>query len=599
MPPKKRVKKKKLDKKKLKKRSTVKKIKPVRKKPAKKIKATKKAKLSVKNEDDDQEQEHASVTGKLKKLYKKGKEKGYLSYEEINNVISSEEVSAEEIDNIFIMLNEMKVKIVDETVKQEIDDVSELESESEGKTDKAKPEESVKRYEPESSEPKDAIKMYLSRMGQTALLTPEEEENLAKRMEFTAKKIISTILCNDLGFKEIKSMNERIKKKELEVSSLIDGEGKFVPETIDLFKKQLALLCEEFKKRKKDISTIQVKVSELNFDINAIKPIFEKIKNMADNRRSSMNNEDLLKKRLDRLFKKRGKPSSEDVRNRRELKRLLKAATQKNIQTMSRGRVSNAEIAKLIREISKHEQEARNLREKLINSNLRLVVSIAKNYMNRGLSFLDLIQEGNIGLIKAVDRYSYRKGRFSTYATWWIRQTITRALADQSRTIRVPVHMIEQINKVIHMSRELMQKLRRKPSPEEIAKEAHLPLRKVRRVLRIVQEPISLETPIREREDTHLSDFIENKNIESPSNAVTYSMRSEKLLETLKTLNAKEEEILKLRFGLGKDGYRHTLEEVGRIFNVTRERIRQIEAKALKRLKHPKRSTELKEYFNQ
>lgn len=534
------------------------------------------------------------ISSKLKKLLKKGKEKGSLSYEEINEVLSPDVSSAEAIDSIFIALNEMKIKVVDGTKGETPTSIDEDADKVDDKGNKAR----VFVSETEDTEPKDAIRMYLGRMGQTSLLEAKEEEDLAKNMEEVESKIVFFTFCNEVGFSEMRKIFKKIKNGEFEVSLLVKSDGRTFHGEEERLRKDIFLLYKELRKGKKDISKIHQIILGLNFSRDVLNSVSSQLKKLYEEIKVLEDKKENLKKKFYRLTVKKGRRSNLAAKNIRDVKKEIVSLDGKIAKIGPKIKMEPSEIKKTVREIMRKEEENRSLRERLINANLRLVVSIAKNYMNRGLSFLDLIQEGNIGLIKAVDRYSYKKGRFSTYATWWIRQTITRALADQSRTIRVPVHMIEQINRVIHVSRELIQKLRRKPAPEEIAKEAHLPLRKVRRVLRIVQEPISLETPIREREDTHLADFIENKSVESPSTTVTFSMRSEKLLGVLNTLNPKEKEILKLRFGLGKDGYRHTLEEVGRIFNVTRERIRQIEAKALRRLKHPTRSRELKDYLN-
>ena len=543
--------------------------------------------------------DQALISNKLKKLFKKGKEKGTLSYEEINGVLP-QDTGAEAIDNIFITLNEMNIKVVDDIKEEPSAYSEEAAAIVQEKRDKGKllPRKIIQ--EADETGPKDAIRMYLSRMGQTSLLGPKEEENLAKKIEEVEKKIIFFNFCNEIGFSEMRKLFKKVKDGEILAFSLIQSNGRIFHEEEEKLKNNILLIYKELKKGKKDITKIYEGITGLNLSPEVIGSISSQLKIIYEKIKTLEYKKELLKKRLYRLATKRGRPRRPnrlDTENIKTVKEKIISFDKKIMKISSKIKMAPPEIKRSIREILKKEEENRSLRERLINANLRLVISIAKNYINRGLSFLDLIQEGNIGLIKAVDRYSYKKGRFSTYATWWIRQTITRALADQSRTIRVPVHMIEQINRVIHVSRDLIQRLKRKPAPEEIARESHLPLRKVRRVLRIVQEPISLETPIREREDTHLADFIENKNVESPSNAVTFSMRSEKLLGVLNTLNPREREILKLRFGLGKDGYRHTLEEVGRIFNVTRERIRQIESKALRRLKHPTRSRELKDYL--
>ena len=543
--------------------------------------------------------DQALISNKLKKLFKKGKEKGTLSYEEINGVLP-QDTGAEAIDNIFITLNKMNIKVVDDIKEEPSAYSEEAAAIVQEKRDKGKllPRKIIQ--EADETGPKDAIRMYLSRMGQTSLLGPKEEENLAKKIEEVEKKIIFFNFCNEIGFSEMRKLFKKVKDGEILAFSLIQSNGRIFHEEEEKLKNNILLIYKELKKGKKDITKIYEGITGLNLSPEVIGSISSQLKIIYEKIKTLEYKKELLKKRLYRLATKRGRPRRPnrlDTENIKTVQEKIISFDKKIMKISSKIKMAPPEIKRSIREILKKEEENRSLRERLINANLRLVISIAKNYINRGLSFLDLIQEGNIGLIKAVDRYSYKKGRFSTYATWWIRQTITRALADQSRTIRVPVHMIEQINRVIHVSRDLIQRLKRKPAPEEIARESHLPLRKVRRVLRIVQEPISLETPIREREDTHLADFIENKNVESPSNAVTFSMRSEKLLGVLNTLNPREREILKLRFGLGKDGYRHTLEEVGRIFNVTRERIRQIESKALRRLKHPTRSRELKDYL--
>jgi len=531
------------------------------------------------------------IASGLKQLLAKGKQKGQLSYEEINEILPSDIVDPEDIDNIFVVLKDKNIKIVD--AAKDAQAAEPAEPEIPGETTEPAKEAAQKE---EFTEPLDAIKMYLGRMGQTSLLNPEEEEGIAKDTEESKRKIKELTLLSEVGFVELKIFFNSINNDELEISELIQNDGRAFLEDEKKVKEDMSAVAREMNRKKKDMPKISSWILGANISsefITRVSGIFTDLCGKIDKMNSERHS---LMSRLNAFGPKESRKP--EIKKRKKLLVSRIRSLERKISGMERkAKMKTEELKKTSRLISKEEKTINDCRDRLITANLRLVVSIAKNYMNRGLSFLDLIQEGNIGLIKAVDRYSYKKGRFSTYATWWIRQTITRALADQSRTIRVPVHMIEQISRIIHASRNLVQSLRRKPSPEEISKEVHLSLRKVRRVLRIVQEPISLETPIRERDDAHLADFIENKNVEAPSNMVISSMCREKLLSVLDTLSFKEKEILKLRFGLGKDGYRHTLEEVGRIFNVTRERIRQIESKALRKLKHPARSRILKDYL--
>ena len=565
-----------------------------------KRKKTKKRILKPSKKKIVKKQNKDLVSKSLQRLFNRGKKKGQLSYQEINEALPLEVVDAQDIDNMFIALNEMNIKIIDAPKKDNVKkgetadiflDAVTREEDAGVVQDEAK-----EVQEEEFSEPPDAIKMYLSRMGQTALLKQQEEEEIAKGIEESEANIKALVLFNEVGLSEIKKIFVLVIKNKVDIFSIFQSSGKI---SIDEERK---IMCEinsfmkESKKKRKDQSGLYAHLLSLNLSRDTVIKISSHIVSLDQNLDGFSAQKQSLKKRLSVFGHKRGRLSKDDKKNLRVLKSRLSLLGKEIKSVVRDAGIDALDIKATVRKILKEGKVAKSFRERLINANLRLVVSIAKNYNNRGLTFLDLIQEGNIGLIKAVDRYSHHKGRLSTYATWWIRQTITRALADQSRTIRVPVHMIEQINRIKHGSITLIQKLKRKPAPEEIAREVKIPLRKVRRVLRIVQEPISLETPIRERENTHLGDFIENKSIESPSSLVNASIFREKLLSVMDTLTPKEKEIVKLRYGLDKDGYRHTLEEVGRIFDVTRERVRQIEVKALRRLRHPTRSGPLQSY---
>ena len=565
-----------------------------------KRKKTKKRILKPSKKKTVKKQNKDLVSKGLQRLLNRGKKKGQLSYQEINEALPLEVVDAQDIDNLFIALNEMNIKIIDAPKKDNVKkgetadiflDAVTHEEDAGVVQDEAK-----ETREEEFAEPPDAIKMYLSRMGQTALLKQQEEEEIAKGIEKSEANIKALVLFNKVGLSEIKKLFVLIIKNKVDIFSIFQSSGRI---SIDEERK---IMCEinsfmrELKKRTKDSTKLYSRLLNLSLSRDTVIKISSYMVSLDQNLDGFSAQKQSFKKRLSVFQHKRGRLSKDDKKNLRVLKSRL-SLLGKEIKFVVRDTGIDAlDIKAIVRKILKEGKVAESFRERLITANLRLVVSIAKNYNNRGLTFLDLIQEGNIGLIKAVDRYSHHKGRLSTYATWWIRQTITRALADQSRTIRVPVHMIEQINRIKHGSITLIQKLKRKPAPEEIAREVKIPLRKVRRVLRIVQEPISLETPIRERENTHLGDFIENKSIESPSSLVNASIFREKLLSVMDTLTPKEKEIVKLRYGLDKDGYRHTLEEVGRIFDVTRERVRQIEVKALRRLRHPTRSGPLQSY---